>query len=203
MICDILSDPDGWAWDSSDRSRYNSIRKSLMENDAQLLRDRTLAAARALCRFGDELGVHSHRLAAMGWCLGAQPILELGMSPSDSFTIRTMITFHGVFHRDTLRASPDQRSDQTKEQDVSGTGGELLVCNGADDPFVSTQDLEDVKETLGHYGWHVHVLNYDGAKHGFSNPAQEWNPNPAFGYNRNAADQSWQAAMRLLEKTVS
>ena len=48
----------------------------------------------------------------------------------------------------------------------------------------------------------VTVLDFENTKHGFTNPAQDWNPNPAFEYNDEAATQSWEATMELLQRKL-
>lgn len=40
------------------------------------------------------------------------------------------------------------------------------------------------------------------AKHGFTNPAQEFNPNPAFAYDAEAASKAWKQAVALLRRTL-
>ena len=73
LICDILSDPNGWAWDS-DRTQYSKVREQLVQNDYELMRNRVEVSVQALLT---DVSVDKDRLAAMGWCLGAQPILEI------------------------------------------------------------------------------------------------------------------------------
>ena len=142
MICDILSDEFGWAW-GPDRSQYIKVRKELAANDSSLLASRVLAAGRTLCQ--SNLGVDTQRLAAMGWCLGGQPILELGRihESSPPFSIKAMSTFHGVFHRDADDFSPQQGAS-TKHGEPQNA--EILICNGAEDPFVSSEDLDTAKK---------------------------------------------------------
>jgi dienelactone hydrolase len=213
LICDILSDRDGWAW--TDRPRYLQVRDDLSKDDHRLLRSRVLAAILALCpthrQRGDNLGVDSHRLAALGWCLGGQPILELtrmtktashgSLESSPDCHVRALISFHGVYHRDDLMPSPHEECHQSYTS--SGTRQpEVLVCNGQADPFVSSDDLATTKMMITEKGYKVTIIQYNGAKHGFSNPAQAYNENDAFDYNEAAATASWTSTMRLLERQL-
>lgn len=193
LICDIVSDCYGWGW-NPDRTYYTEIRNSLLDEDAKLLRSRATSAANQVSVGAPE--VDPQRLAAMGWCLGGQPILELGRVSSSAFKLRAMVTFHGVFERNgPLAKVRDEVSSST-------SGGKLLICNGKDDPFVSDEELENTRITFETNGWEVKVEEYEGSKHGFSNPAQEFNEKAAFGYNEVAARESWDAAFRLLEEEL-
>jgi len=204
MICDILSDDTGWGWDP-DRSHYNEVRLALMNDGAKLLKERVDAAVQSL-GFALPQQVDMQRLAAMGWCLGGQPILEMGglnMEPSNNaFFIQAMITFHGVFARDTtLRVS----TNPTQVQDVSlanDKSSKVLICNGRDDPFVKSSDLEQATTHFESNGFAVEVLEIEQAKHGFTNPAQDFNENPAFGFSKEGASLAWVRTMELLTETL-
>jgi acetyl esterase/lipase len=56
---------------------------------------------------------------------------------------------------------------------------EILVCHGLQDPVVSDQSLEGALATLTQNRHIVSLLQLQGAKHGFNNPAQVFNDNPA------------------------
>lgn len=192
MICDILSDKSGWAW-GSDRTQYNREREALMADDGMLLRSRVLAAGQELCE--NILEVDSQRLAAMGWCLGGQPILELARARPSTFCVKAMSTFHGVFRRDKTTTLPDS-------QQIPSQNSEIMICNGMDDPFVSEEDLDEAKNVFVENGYKVEVLQLKGAKHGFSNPAQGLNENPAFDYNVDAATKAWTETMMIFQRIL-
>ena len=223
FICDVLSDPDGWAWSpDGDRTRYNQARKQLLQDNGRLLRSRVNASVRALIGFVDNndngnknnIVVDPNRLAGMGWCMGAQPILELltlqqqqdEKAESDKsedlttqFSVDALISFHGVFRRDPLlldeEKSPIITTTKNQQRDV-------LICNGKSDPFVSQNDLEVAKKLMEEKMYKVTVMEFDGAKHGFTNPAQNFNENDAFEYNEYAAKESWKATMELLKRRL-
>jgi dienelactone hydrolase len=194
LICDILSDETGWAW-GSDRTKYNKVSQSLLEDKWALMGSRSLAAAEALCAKVPR--VDSHRIAAIGWCLGGKPILELGLSPVTAFTIIAMISFHGVYGRD------DQAWKNSSEKDKNIKGqAEICAFNGADDPFVSQVHLDTAKKRLEAIGHTFKIFQMAEAKHGFSNPAQAWNDNPAFSYTESAAKKGWEETIALLHRRL-
>ena len=79
---------------------------------------------------------------------------------------------------------------------------EVLICTGKSDPFVASEDLEFARATMQKQNFSVKIMEFDGAKHGFTNPAQDFNSNPAFQYNEAAATQSWETSMALLRRKL-
>ena len=204
LICDVLSDQEGWAWTpDGDRTRFNALKEELLRENAALMRSRVEAAVRAL----DGLGVDPRRLASLGWCFGAQPILELailqhqqdGEKEKDAlaFSATALVSYHGVYRRE-----PSDFADVPSSGIESSIDREVLICTGRSDPFVSPDDLEFARATMEKQNFAVRIMEFDGAKHGFSNPAQDFNSNPAFQYNEVAAIQSWEATMVLLRRKL-
>jgi dienelactone hydrolase len=190
LICDIFSDAIGWGW-NIDRTQYNEEREKLAKDDHRLLQSRVETAILALVEEQSSWHVDRHRLAALGWCLGGQPILEIPQLQIDT-TLRIMVTFHGVFHRATPLGTP---SINTMLQDCH-----VLICNGEDDPFVCQQDLEEAKHYFEAAGCRVEIMALTGARHGFTNPAQAYNDHESFDYNLFAAEKSWERALLLLKR---
>lgn len=199
LICDIMSDKTGWGWDP-DRSRYGERREKLMENDTYLLRECVSGAVESLIETIPQ--VDPQRIAAMGWCLGGQPIIELARLNHESSTtamVQTMITFHGVFARGKPLRMPTTPTPPTD----TAISPKVLICNGQEDPFVASSDLEHATGYFNANGFQVEVVQVDGAKHGFTNPAQDFNENPAFGYSREGARTTWDLAMKLLRQRIN
>ena len=149
LIADLLSDESGWAWTNvdEDRTRYEAAREELLrrqQDDApqssrRPVLERRLQAAEACLRrqvqqlqSNQQQNDHDVRIAALGWCLGGQAVVELARLKLP--TVRAMVTFHGVF--DNL---PDSDDDATRD---SSMGSEILICHGLQDPFVPSHDLE-------------------------------------------------------------
>lgn len=213
FVCDILSDEKGWGW-GPDRSRYLSAKESLMNENGKLLKLRVATAIKALINIDLQSGdnnfeVDATRIGAMGWCLGGHPIFELGMtsqalaSSIPGLNLRAMVTFHGVFGRNWSEYSPPQECNENNESARNSVSrGEVLIFNGALDPFVQQTDLDKVNAHLASSNFDVTVLQLEGAKHGFSNAAQSFNENPAFAYSKKAASKSWEATMMLFERKL-
>ena len=75
-----------------------------------------------------------------------------------------------------------------------------MVCTGEDDPFVPSEDLDAALKMFADLGCNSKVMKFEGARHGFTNPAQDFNPSDAFAYNRDACGKAWSAALSLLKR---
>eukprot|EP00521_Asterionellopsis_glacialis_P009783 CAMPEP_0195290062 /NCGR_PEP_ID=MMETSP0707-20130614/6077_1 /TAXON_ID=33640 /ORGANISM="Asterionellopsis glacialis, Strain CCMP134" /LENGTH=359 /DNA_ID=CAMNT_0040350133 /DNA_START=204 /DNA_END=1283 /DNA_ORIENTATION=- len=209
LIADLISDKIGWAWDS-DRTKYNAARDNVLSVDVKTgtrknLQDRIQAAVNTLVSFQQEQGdiginngvirVDSNRIGVMGYCFGGQPVLELGRMALPN--IKAMITFHGVF--DGVDRSPPPSSPPANDNKVQGN---VLICNGAQDSFIPKSDLEAAVSDISKKYEYVNVLSFDGVRHGFTNPAQDYNPSEAFAYNDGAANKSWNEALSILQSSL-
>jgi dienelactone hydrolase len=213
LVADVLSDETGWAW-NPDRSRYNQVRDTLFaieetdvfEPQRPELQRRVAAAYSLLCSFPE---VDSSRIASLGWCLGGHAIFDLGMHQHDRFPgLRAMVTFHGVFgSMQTYLAAKRRSDDHMKHTEIGAQPNStslsfpchVLICNGSKDPFVDPSDLLACAELLQGCGHKVRVLQLQEATHGFTNPAQELNDNPAFDCHVPSATVAWHDALELLK----
>jgi dienelactone hydrolase len=233
LVADILSDATGWAWDDDKTQYMAVRDTVLAVNDngnndangsqyRPVLQQRIRAAIDTLLKVDPR--VDPENLAALGWCLGGHSILELGRMQTQQesrmpWRMRAMVTFHGVF--DGLPPPPaeeelDQDSGNQDDTDTDVNGNlqnknasppqkktEILICHGLQDPFVSDQSLERALATLTVTGHIVSLLQLQGAKHGFTNPAQDFNDNPAFAFDANSANKAWRQTMALLRRACA
>lgn len=80
----------------------------------------------------------------------------------------------------------------------------VLICNGKQDPFVPQDDMKKAKMLLQSQGCEVNILNFDGVRHGFTNPAQDYNPSDSFAFNEEAAaEEAWTPTMQMLRESLS
>lgn len=193
FIADLISDHVGWAW--SDRGMYWKKRKDLLEiteRDGQKKRwllSETVKAAVDSVKTVDMLDCE--RIAAFGYCLGGQPILELGMS--DVLGVRVLASFHGLF----------DKTDEIEcifSNDIPGR--RCMIFTGAADPFVSISDVNRAADILKKYGWMVEVVTFEGVFHNFSNPRIHYE-DAGMGYDEDAANHSWSAAVALLKNAFA
>jgi dienelactone hydrolase len=87
---------------------------------------------------------------------------------------------------------------------AAGVKAEVLVFNGADDPFVKPEQIEAFEAEMEAAGVKYRFINYAGAKHSFSNPQAD-----EFGkrfklpleYNADADEASWSVLSEALKST--
>jgi dienelactone hydrolase len=152
------------------------------------LKDRPLLLARAQAAL-DQLKqspmVDTQKLAAIGYCFGGAPALDLGRSGAPLVDI---VTFHGVL------STPDPA-------DAKNIKGHVLALHGAADPVVNAQAVAAFEKEMtdGHVDWQV-VL-YGGAMHAFTNPGAN-SPEHGAQYDPVAAKRAWQAMSDLFKATL-
>lgn len=121
-------------------------------------------------------------LAAIGFCMGGQAALEMARAGEQ---LAAAVSFHGLL--DTPR--PARPGDTVSPS--------ILVCQGDKDPLVPRTQVSSFMEEMDGAGadWQLHI--YGGAKHGFTDPANDARPLDAVAYDASADRQSW-AAMQVL-----
>lgn len=201
LIADILGDGSGWAW-NTDRSQYESVASTVLVPDDNgkrpILQSRVTAALELLAA---QHKVDSKRIGVIGFCLGGHPVLELGRMNVDS--LRAMVTFHGVFG--SVPKMKITKIDSDSSQDVTNnikSQCQVLICTGKNDPFVPEEDIKEAKSMFEYFGHGFQVVSYEGTKHGFTNPAQSFNTNPAFDYNEKSCNMAWSKMISLLKCTL-
>ncbi|GAB4255495.1 MULTISPECIES: dienelactone hydrolase family protein [Deferrisoma] len=144
----------------------------LFRKDQALLRERALAGLRVLREH--EL-VDPDRVAAVGYCFGGTTVLELARANAP---VRGVVSFHGGLRMADPKA--------TRE-----VGPRVLVCHGADDPFIPEEDIRAFQEEMRRAGADWQMIFYGGAKHSFTNP---WAKGKLAGaqYHEPSAKRSWE-----------
>jgi len=203
LIADLISDASGLIGWSDDRSRYMDARDKLLQTELMaegnmarpILESRIQAAFDTInnpFHISGELRVSPKKLSVLGWCFGGQPVLEIVRCSRLRRQVKCAVTFHGVIDgiQQLLQVPSDELDSETT----------FLLCNGRQDPFVCRKDLLTygvMLDSVPSIKWSL--LDFAGVKHGFSNPAQQHNPNQqAFRYDKNAAKISWSATIATL-----
>lgn len=131
--------------------------------------------------------VDTTKIAAIGYCFGGGVVLAMAREGAD---LKAVVSFHG-----SLATEHPAAKGSVKAM--------VLVCNGADDKFVSADDIASLKAEMQAAGADFKFVNHPGAIHGFSNPgATELGKkfNMAIAYNKQADQDSWNEMKMLLQK---
>ncbi len=131
--------------------------------------------------------VDPQKIAAIGYCFGGGVVINMARMGVD---IEGVVSFHG-----SLATQMPAQKGAVKAQ--------ILVCNGADDSFVTPEQIEAFKQEMDNAGVKYQFISYAGAKHSFTNPDAD-----LFGqkfdmplaYNAEADQKSWEDMKSFLNK---
>jgi dienelactone hydrolase len=129
--------------------------------------------------------VDAQKTAAIGYCFGGTSVLELARSGSP---VAGVVSFHGGLVT-TLPAEP------------GAVKAKLLVCQGADDPFVKPPEQAAFKEEMAKAKADLEFISYPDAVHSFTKPEAGNDKASGQAYNEAADKKSW-ADMKAFFKKV-
>lgn len=144
------------------------------KENRQLMRDRAKAGLDVL---RNHPLVDSSRIAAIGYCFGGATAIELARAGTG---IAGVVGFHPA-----LGTSMPAKPGQVKAK--------ILVCHGADDPFVPPPEVKAFEEEMQKAGADWQLNAYGNAVHGFTNWGAGNNKSSGVAYNSEADKRSWQA----------
>ncbi len=175
MVCDIYG--KGEVTDVAEGRRLAGE----LRGDPEYYRERFRCAL-------DELRVRSKlandRIAAIGYCMGGEIVLEMARGGED---LALVVSFHGLL----ATPLPAKRGTIIPR---------LLVCNGRADPMVPPKQVRAFLEEMDIAGADCHFHNYTGVVHGFTDPASDSKPLDAVAYNASADRQSKAAMLSMFEE---
>jgi dienelactone hydrolase len=117
------------------------------------------------------------RVAAIGYCFGGTAVLELARSGAP---LAGVVTFHGGL-------------DTPTPQDAKNIKAKVLVLHGADDPFVTPDQVAAFEKEMRDAGVDWQLIKYSGAVHAFAVPTAGNDNSKGAAYNERAARRAWQA----------
>ncbi len=150
-----------------------SEQATIYRSDRQLMRDRVTAGLDVLRNH--ELSDNS-RIAAIGYCFGGGTVLELARSGAD---IAGVVSFHGNL-------------DTPDPSDAENIKCRVLVCHGADDPYVPREQVNAFFDEMSNANVDYQFIAYGGAVHSFTNPNSGDDPSKGAAYNERADQRSWE-----------
>ena len=121
--------------------------------------------------------VDQSKVAAIGYCFGGTGVLELARSGA---MINGVVSFHGGL-------------DSPSPADGQNIKCKILICHGADDPFVKTEDIDATKEEFNQADVDWQMIYYSDAVHSFTQPMAGDDNSRGAAYNEKADKRSWKA----------
>lgn len=144
--------------------------------------DRALYQARiraALAALRAQPHVDPDRIAVIGFCFGGTGALEAARG---GLPVKAVVSFHGGL-------------DNPPDRAVGPIAAKILVCHGADDPFVPARDVAAFQDEMRAAKADYVFIAYAGAVHAFTQKEAGDDPSKGAAHQEAAARRSW-AAMR-------
>ncbi|GLH72790.1 dienelactone hydrolase [Geothrix limicola] len=143
------------------------------KGDRALYRRRIAAALDTLKA---QKGVDAGRLAVIGFCFGGTGALEAARA---GLPVKGVVSFHGGL-------------DVPAGFEPGPISAKVLVCHGADDPFVPAKDVAAFQEEMRKAKADYVFVAYAGAVHAFTQKEAGSDNSKGAAYNEAAHRRSWQ-----------
>ena len=143
------------------------------KGDRALYRRRIAAAIETLKA---QKGVDGSRLAVIGFCFGGTGALEAARA---GLPVKGVVSFHGGL-------------DAPAGYVPTPIAAKVLVCHGADDPFVPAKDVAAFQDELRQAKADYVFVAYAGAVHAFTQKEAGNDNSKGAAYNAAAHRRSWQ-----------
>lgn len=131
--------------------------------------------------------VDEEKIAAIGYCFGGSVALTMANSGAD---LDAVAAFHSGVQ---LPVMPNKELK-----------ARVLVCNGADDPFVSPESIVAFKTAMDSIQANYEYVSYPGVKHSFTSKDADANGEKfqlPLVYDADADKKSWESLQILLKET--
>jgi dienelactone hydrolase len=128
--------------------------------------------------------VDRQKIAAIGYCFGGTGVLELARSGAE---INGVVSFHGGL-------------DSLDPEEAKKIKAKVLICHGADDPFVATTDIEAMKKEFAEADVDWQMIYYSEAVHSFTQPMAGNDNSRGAAYQERADKRSWQAMNNFFDE---
>ncbi len=154
---------------------------SKYKENRELMRERAKAAVDTVRERSE---VDDGNIIAIGYCFGGTVALELARSGEE---INGFVSFHGGL------ATPTP-------EDANNIQSPLLICHGADDPYVPAEEVDAFKKEMNDAGVKYQFIAYPGAVHSFT----DWGADSdGARYNQAADEASWDAFKSFADEQFS
>ncbi|MCA9127800.1 MAG: dienelactone hydrolase family protein [Planctomycetales bacterium] len=151
------------------------------KNDRSLYRRRLNLGLEQL---RSQANVSQTDLAAIGYCFGGTGVIELARSGAK---VKGVVSFHGGL-------------DSPAPEDGKNISAKLLICHGADDPFVPLSDINAMIQELNAASVDWQMISYAGAVHSFTQPMAGNDNSRGAAYNEKADKRSWVAMQSFFKE---
>ncbi len=129
-------------------------------------------------------GANKDKIVIIGYCFGGTGALEAARA---GLPVKGVVSFHGGLGRDASRKTEPIKT-------------KVLVCHGADDPYVPTDDITAFQNEMRSANADWQMIYYANAVHAFTEPSAGNDNSKGAAYNEKADKRSWQHFMDFLKE---
>jgi len=131
-------------------------------------------------------GANADNIVAIGYCFGGTGVLEAARG---HLNLKGVATFHGGLGKDAART-------------VEPITTKVLVCHGADDPFVSKEEITAFQQEMRDSKADWQMIYYANSVHSFTNPEAGNDNSKGAAYNAVAAKRSFAHLQLFLNEVL-
>ena len=154
--------------------------------DLPALRARAAAALDFLRSQAATAPIDTNRIGAFGFCFGGKTVLELARSGAD---LAGVVSFHGGLSSPT-------------PADAKNIKAKVLVCHGADDPFVPADEVLAFQKEMREAKADWQFVAYGGAVHSFTDKNAGNDNSKGAAYHAQADLRSWREMKMFLDEVL-
>jgi dienelactone hydrolase len=133
--------------------------------------------------------VYASKIAAIGYCFGGGMVLHMAKVNPE---LAGVVSYHGALG---ISANTNAVATPVKTK--------IFVFNGADDPFITKDQIAAFKQDMTTIGADYEFIDYPGVKHGFTNPEAETFAKKfdmPLKYDEKADKDSWEKTQGFFKK---
>ncbi|TCN58812.1 dienelactone hydrolase family protein [Flavobacterium circumlabens] len=131
-------------------------------------------------------GANPDNIVAIGYCFGGTGVLEAARG---HLNLKGVASFHGGLGRDAART-------------VETITTKVLVCHGADDPFVSKEEITAFQQEMRDSKADWQMIYYANSVHSFTNPEAGNDNSKGAAYNEVAAKRAFEHLQLFLKEVL-
>ncbi|RXM45912.1 dienelactone hydrolase family protein [Flavobacterium sp. YO12] len=133
-----------------------------------------------------KLGANQDNIAAIGYCFGGTGVLEAARG---GLKLKGVASFHGGLGKDASR----------KTEPITT---KVLICHGADDPFVSKDEVASFQQEMRDSKADWQMIYYANSVHSFTNPEAGNDNSKGAAYNPVAAKRAFEHLQLFLNEVL-
>lgn len=131
-------------------------------------------------------GANGDNIVAIGYCFGGTGVLEAARG---KLNVKGVVSFHGGLGKDAARSSETITA-------------KVLACHGADDPFVSKEEIAAFQQEMRDTKADWQMIYYANSVHSFTNPEAGNDNSKGAAYNPVAAKRSFEHLLLFLNEVL-